>query len=396
MKILHVVCDGAPGGGTNHVMQLLGGLGETIECELLTEKGSYLFNTASDLGMKVHGGSFFKSRLDRNATARIREVVEAVQPDLVHCHGGRAAFFESFLPRKVPVVYTVHGFHHARKKIAQRTMGWLAEYRTIRRMSHVIFVSQYDRDLAVHERLLPIDKSHSVIHNGIAPPKRPTAGEPMGIGFVGRFVYQKNPELFLDVAERMPEEKFAMVGGGDLDVKIQSEIKRRNLGNRVSLLGSLDHKKTIEVISNLRMLVMTPRWEGLPLLPLEAMLLKVPIVSTAVGGIPEVLKHGHTGMLASTGSAEELAKHIQTLQRDCGLRNQIINNAFQFATSNFLEGRMLRRTSEVYASFLRTSKLRLLTAVEKCGALAAGKCGAGVKLTSSWPWIVFRLFALRP
>ena len=48
---------------------------------------------------------------------------------------------------------------------------------------------------------------------------------------------------------------------------------------------------------------MTPRWEGLPLLPLEAMSKKVSVVSTAAGGFAEVIEHGRTGLLSQTGSA---------------------------------------------------------------------------------------------
>lgn len=367
MKILQFVADGAPGGGTNHVMQLLTGLGEHYENVLLTQKDTYLFDLAKSKGIKVIGGDFFRGRLDRAAIATVREALATEKPDLVHCHGGRAGFFRSFLSREIPTAYTVHGFHHAQKSLVPKTMGWAAEYWTMRRMNHVFFVSDYDRQLAVRQRLLPRDKSFRVVHNGIAPLEANPTSDRLGVGFIGRFVYQKNPELFLDVVERMPDQKFVMAGGGELDGKIRADVKRRGLGDRVELLGSLDHKSALEFISKLDVLVMTPRWEGLPLLPLEAMFMKVPVVSTAVGGIPEVIQHGETGMLSESENANELAEHISNVLIDKQLRESIVENAFERAHRHFSQDAMLTQIRE---SYVRT--LSCEAATER-GKTSAGK-----------------------
>ena len=351
MKILQFVADGAPGGGTNHVMQLLTGLGANYENVLLTQKDTYLFDLAKSNGIKVIGGDFFRGRLDRAAIATVREAIADERPDLVHCHGGRAGFFRSFLSREIPTTYTVHGFHHAQKSWIPKTMGWAAEYWTMRRMDHVFFVSDYDRQLAVRQRLLPRTTSFRVVHNGIAPLEPNPTSERLGVGFIGRFVYQKNPELFLDVVERMSDQKFVMAGGGELDEKIRADVKSRGLEDRVELLGSLDHKSALEFISKLDVLVMTPRWEGLPLLPLEAMFMKVPVVSTAVGGIPEVIQHGETGMLSASENADELAGHISDIIADKKLRDSIVENAFERAHKHFSQDAML---TQIRDSYVRT------------------------------------------
>ena len=271
MKVLQFVADGAPGGGTNHVMQLLTGMDSDVESVLVTQKDTYLFELAKSKNIKVIGGDFFQSRMDRKATQTVRHAIKSEAPDLVHCHGGRAGFFQSFLSRMTPSIYTVHGFHHAQKSFGPRSLGWAAEFWTIRRMHQVLFVSDFDRQLAAAQNLLPSSKPHKVIHNGIAPLKPRTTSERLGVGFIGRFVFQKNPELFLDVAERLPSQKFVMAGGGELEDKIRNEVSKRGLQERVKLLGTLGHKSALEFISKLDVLLMTPRWEGLPLLPLEAM-----------------------------------------------------------------------------------------------------------------------------
>jgi len=348
MKILQFVADGAPGGGTNHVMQLLTGLGANYENVLLTQKDTYFFKLAKSKGIKVIGGDFFRGRTDRVAVATVRDAIAAEQPDLVHCHGGRAGFFRSFLSREIPTAYTVHGFHHAQKSLIPKAMGWIAEYWTMRRMDHVFFVSDYDRQLAVRQKLLPRNKPFRVVHNGIAPLEPNGTSDRLGVGFIGRFVYQKNPELFLDVVEKLPNLKFVMAGGGELDEKIRADVARRGLGDRVELVGSLDHKSALEFISKLDVLVMTPRWEGLPLLPLEAMFMKVPVVSTAVGGIPEVIQHGETGMLSESENADELAAHVSKILVDNKLRESIVENALNRAHEKFSQNAMLAQIRDSY------------------------------------------------
>lgn len=351
-KIIQFVADGAPGGGTNHVMQLLTGLSSEVNNVLVTEQDSYLYQLAKSEGIEVVGGRFFKSRTDRQAIALIKQTVDQHQPDLVHCHGGRAAFFQSFLSRATPTVYTIHGFHHARKSLPARSVGWMAEFRTMRRMDQILFVSHYDRKLAIDQKLLPQSKPHRVIHNGIAPLQPSTKTERLGVGFIGRFVYQKNPELFLDIVERMPNQKFVMAGGGDLDEKISREVKQRGLSDRLTLMGRLNHVAALEFISKLDVLVMTPRWEGLPLLPLEAMFKKVPVVSTAVGGIPEVIQHGTTGMLSQSGNAEEMADHVRSLLHDQALRTSIVDQACAEAHVRFSQATMLQKIENTYVGLL--------------------------------------------
>ena len=351
MKILHFVCDGAPGGGTNHVVQLLSGLGPEHQCALLTSENSYLESMSRELDVPTFTGDFFRSRTDRAAVKRIAEVIAGYQPDIVHCHGGRAAFYYGRLSDPTTSFYTVHGFHFRQKGIVPRCLGWGGEYFSIRRADHVVFVADYDRKLAVGTGLLPKQKSFQVIHNGIAKPKlaKPSSvdgTEKLGVGFVGRMVEQKNPLLFLDVIEKLPEVQAVMVGDGELEATVQTEINRRGLSNRITMLGGLPHTKALEVIADLDVLVMTPGWEGLPLLPLEAMLLNVPVVSTPVGGIPEVIDHGVSGWLGS--SADELAQGVKKLLSDSDFGRHVTISGYETASKKFSQAEMLRKLKGFY------------------------------------------------
>ncbi len=347
MKLLQVVCDGKPGGGTNHVLQVLTGPDRQYESTLITQKNSYLAQKASEAGVDVITGDFFRSRLDRSAVRRISDTIELVQPDIVHCHGGRAAFFRSFAKQIVPTVYTVHGFHFASKESkVSRALGWMGERRSIRSCDHAVFVADFDRELAETAHLLPEGKPHTVIHNGIPVPQRTEPGEPLGIGFLGRLVFQKHPELFVEMIEHLPDVKAVIVGGGELESAVRDEIATRGLSERVTMLGEADHAMAINYLARMEVLVMTPRWEGLPLLPLEAMHLGVPVVSTPVGGVPEVVRHEETGLLAET--AEDLAAAVRRIRSDIGLKMQLIRRAKDVAATEFSEATMLTALQGVY------------------------------------------------
>ena len=348
MKILEFVCDGAPGGGTNHVLQLLRGLPAEFDRVLLTQQDSYLARAASELGLEVHTGDFFRGRLDRAAIQRLQETIEQVKPDLVHNHGGRAAFFSSWTRKSVPTIYTVHGFHFARKSLVPRVAGRLGEVRSIKCADHVIFVSHYDRQLAKDHRLMATDKPSTVIHNGIPAPASRDADEKLGVGFIGRFVTQKNPELFVEMMQHLPGTNAVMVGGGELSDTVASEIANRQLTKQVHCYGALGHEQALDVLAKLDVLVMTPRWEGLPLLPLEAMLMGVPVVSTAVGGIPEVIEHMQHGMLVENRSAQELADCVSLILDDESFRNKIVANAKTRAATEFGEQKMLVELAKTY------------------------------------------------
>ncbi|MDH3716482.1 MAG: glycosyltransferase [Planctomycetota bacterium] len=358
MKVLQFVADGSPGGGTNHVLQLLRGLTGSCQPILMTQQDSYLPREAQKLGVRVVTGDFLRSRINPSAIRLVRETICRHKPDLVHCHGGRAAFFRSLVRDRTPSVYTVHGFHFARKPPLARLAGWCGEFWTFRRMQHVIFVCDFDRKLAVRSRLLPANKSFRVVYNGIPAPcvEQPELQEKLGVGFIGRMVYQKNPQLFVEVLDRLPDVHAVMVGGGDLESEVVQLIKSRGLADRVRLYGSLGHEEALKVLSRLDVLLMTPRWEGLPLLPLEAMFLKVPVVSTSGGGIPEVIDHGRTGMLAESEDADQLASHVNELLHNDSLRTEIIENASRKAASQFGQEVMLQRVMETYASLSRAPR----------------------------------------
>lgn len=360
--ILQFVADGAPGGGTTHVLQLLANkqLGRHT---LLTQHDSYLAGRARELGVDVHTGDFFASRLSRQAVHRVRDVIEKVAPELVHAHGGRANFFLQRSGTKCPNVYTVHGFHHRKKSFAARFLGAHAEKFGIARTDHVVFVSQHDQQVAIAENLIDANQPNTVVHNGIALDTGPESSEfdskshhddaEFVVGFIGRLVEQKNPHLFVKAMNLLPDYKCIVVGGGDQEEDVRGLASRLGLMDRMTFLGAVPREQVITTLKGLSCLVMTSRWEGLPILPLESMLLGTPVVSTPAGGMVEIIEHEKSGLLIDSDCPEDFAAAITSLKDSPETLSAMRRAGIDRVRSDFSEQRMVEKLAAIYSEVCR-------------------------------------------
>jgi glycosyltransferase involved in cell wall biosynthesis len=349
LKVLQIVADGSRGGGTTHVLQILRGLSNVCSFKLVAQRGSSLLNEAGDLGIPCADADFFSSRLDARVPLKLRHIVREFEPQVVHVHGGRAGFFHTLAATRKPTVYTVHGYHFVHKHPLFRWFAVRAERLVASSARNVILVANYDAAVARTYKLLTDPNKSVVIHNGIPVKKisRAKPKETKHVGFVGRLEYQKDPLLFLKVMERLPGYTATIVGGGKLEDKVKAVIKHRGL-SQIHVLGSLSHPETLQVLSTFDALVMTSRWEGLPILPLEAMWSGVPVVAMNVGGISEIIESGKSGLLVDNRSADELARAVVRLAEDVALRECIVKEGRNRVREAFSEEQMLRKTFEVY------------------------------------------------
>jgi glycosyltransferase involved in cell wall biosynthesis len=303
---------------------------------------------------------------------------------LVHCHSTKAGLLGRFAARiaGVPVrVFTVHGWPFT---------GWwhpvfrwataAAERLAARISTVVICVSEHDRLRALRLGVGPASKIR-VVHNGVdpgrwlpgasevehssiwSPGSAPRAGTaPRGVRSagcrvvsVGRLTHQKDPLVLLRAWQLIDGPHcLAIVGDGPIKDDLEAEIHRRGLAGRVELLGARDDVPEILGASDL--FVMASRWEGLPLAIIEAMMSGLPVVATAVGGVPEEVVDGETGLLVPPGSPEALARAMQRLIDDPQLRERVGAAGRRRALERFTEARMLRETAAVYAGAIHGAR----------------------------------------
>ena len=139
--------------------------------------------------------------------------------------------------------------------------------------------------------------------------------------FVGRLKAYKRVELLLDVLEAVPDAELDVVGEGDHRPDLEAEIDRRGLRSRVCMHGYVDAKTKAELFGRAWVNLTASQSEGWSLTVIEAALCGTPSVALAVGGLPESIVDGETGLLAQ--DVDELARHVRELVAQPELRDRL-------------------------------------------------------------------------
>jgi len=184
---------------------------------------------------------------------------------------------------------------------------------------------------------------------------------------VGRYAEQKNPVLFLEalavLAPKRPSLRALLVGEGPLEELLQRRIAELELGDVAALTGF--RADAVNIIAAADVLALTSSWEALGLVVLEAMLLGCPVVSTAAGGVADLVHDGETGLLVPRDDAQALAAGIVRLLDDEPLRRRITGNARA----------LVERTSSVEAMVDQYAELYVTAASARRARLGTGRFG---------------------
>lgn len=366
MKILQIIADGRPGGGTTHVLSLMRDLVETgHEVHFITQDNSYAMRRANELGVRVQGLEFFFSCLDIRVPWKLGDLVASVEPELVHVHGSRAGFFFSISPSKpfCPVVYTVHGYHFPHKLPGIRRLALMAERHAAKGVHALVFVSEYDRRLSDRCGLSPLNGKKFVVYNGIEDIPGSTAeGKNLRlIGFLGRMEYQKDPFLFVETVRLLARKGYyaKMIGGGSLAPDVCDLIGRYGLDNRVALLGHLGREEALREISDVGTVLFTSRWEGMPIAVMEAMSMRIAVVAPNVGGIPEIVDDGVSGILIKDRDPRTFAAAVEQMTTNMAFRERIVEAAHRDVKERFHHSGTAQRYLAIYHGLIRSRDIAL-------------------------------------
>ena len=355
MILLQAVADGRLGGGTTHVLQLIEALTATGEVHLVSQPGSPALAEAARLGAVTHGLDFFRARLDPGTWLGLRALLRRLRPALVHAHGARAGLPLAALAR--PLLYSVHGYHFVGKQGPLRRLALAAERFCAARADLTLFVCQHDRGLAEQAGILRRCRRHRVVPNGIdlagLPPAR---GTPDGrtLGFLGRLEAVKNPLLALEVLAALRDDghRLVVIGDGPLMGALRERAAALGLADRVELAGSLARPAALERLAGLDVLLVPSLWEGMPLAPLEAMAIGVPVIASRVGGLPEIIADGRTGVLIDGHDPRRYADAVRRLTDDAAWRAGIVACARADVAARFSWAAARRAYLELYREVL--------------------------------------------
>lgn len=175
------------------------------------------------------------------------------------------------------------------------------------------------------------------------------------VGIVGRLVPIKNHRLFLDAARSMVDSgnsaRFVIIGDGELRDILQKYASETGISGRVRFLGW--RKDMVPVYSGLDLLTLTSDNEGTPVALIEGMAAGVPVVATAVGGVPDVVRDGFTGRLVPAGDPAALSQAWQAALAETDATDRMRREARREVEELFGRERMLSAMAALYENLIR-------------------------------------------
>ena len=169
---------------------------------------------------------------------------------------------------------------------------------------------------------------------------------------VGRLVWAKDYDNLIEafdlIADEIPNVYCLIAGDGELYPDIKSKIESAGLDERVMLLGHISREDVLALIKACDLFVMSSRSEGTPMVLLEAASLKIPILATNVGGIPELFRNEEECLLVPPGDPDALASNMKKLLRDKKLSSRLAQAANLKISRDYSVNRQVRETLSVY------------------------------------------------
>jgi glycosyltransferase involved in cell wall biosynthesis len=279
----------------------------------------------------------------------VRAILERERPDIVHTHGYRSDLLDGPVARSLgmPIVSTVHG--SSRMGGLSHLFEWM-QRRAWRRFDGVVVVSKsleadMRSDHAASNNLALIPNAWP----GTEPRwSREEARRHLGldsdvpvIAFVGRLIPAKGPDLFVEALSAVADQAWqaVIVGDGGKRAELERLVRDHGLEHRVRLLGHQDD--ATQLFPAFDVFVLSSRTEGTPIVLFEAMAARVPVVVSAVGGVPDVISESE-GWVVPTLQPQATAEALRTVlanpaeaaRRACAARDRLER---QYGTRNWLD-----------------------------------------------------------
>ena len=178
------------------------------------------------------------------------------------------------------------------------------------------------------------DKLH-IVHMGVdvsrfpalADVRRARPAGPLRVLFVGRLVPEKGVPVLMEAVELLTQRGVAVdvtvVGDSPLRSQLQARAAERGLGERLRFVGAVGQDDILGHYEWADVFCLPSFAEGIPVVLMEAMATQLPVVTTTIAGIPELVRDGETGVLVPPGRADRLADALEALASDPSLRDRL-------------------------------------------------------------------------
>lgn len=327
-RLLIVITLAETGGAQTYVRNLLPALAARYDVTVAAHGPGPLIATAEREGARFEPLRWVRRGVhparDLAGLVELWLLCRRVRPEIVHLNSSKAGILGAAAAALAGVqvrIFTAHGWAFSAAEGTLEGRVYRLLHRLVRPLlTWVVCVSE--SELAAGIAAGACDQTRSqVIVNGVAP--RPDgAGPRQGIVTVTRLRAPKDILTLVRAVAAAPDlPRVTVLGDGPDRIAAESELVEKGIVHRVELLGDVDDPAPF--LERAQVFVLSTLSEGLPMAVLEAMAAGLPVVASAVGGIPEVVQDGSTGKLVAPKDPQRLAAALSELAGDSDLASRL-------------------------------------------------------------------------
>ena len=327
-KIVHVV-ESFGGGVFSFLVDLVNATIDDFDITIIygvREQTPKEFEKYFDERVKFIKSEYLKREIKlKNEIKAIQEIkrsLKEIKPDVVHLHSSKAGAIGRIAldGKTTKVIYNPHGFSFLMNHVSKlkKTFYWTIEKILASKKAIIVGCSKGE-----YEEAKKLTKNAIHINNGINLAeidkqkkqyiKKQLNFQDLSICTIGRIDYQKNPQLFNEIASNFPNIKFTWIGDGDL----KEELKSSN----ITVTGWKTREEVLRIVNHNDIFLLTSLWEGLPISLLEAMYMeKICIVSNVVGN-RDVIENNINGFILDKNTYKELISNLQMYNIESVIEN---------------------------------------------------------------------------
>jgi glycosyltransferase involved in cell wall biosynthesis len=361
-RILILITLAEAGGAQTYVASLLPALAAEFDVVVAAHGDGALGDAARAAGVGFVALHHLRRPIapgrDLLALVELVRLLRRERPLLLHVNSSKAGILGRLAGALagVPVrIFTVHGWAFTAHTGAAARLYLLAERMMRPLTTQTICVAESERAAGIRARACRSDRT-VVIRNGVdlqRPRRRDEHRHgPVALVSVGRLRGPKDFSTLVRAVAALPRGAMVVriAGAGPDHAALAAEIERLGLDGTVALLGEIHDIGRL--LADADVFALASRSEGLPMSIIEAMAAGLPVVASAVGGIPELVEDGRTGLLVAPGDAAAFGRALEALAGDAELRRRLGTAARRRAEREFDLAICRRAHVELYRSLL--------------------------------------------
>jgi glycosyltransferase involved in cell wall biosynthesis len=296
---------------------------------------------------------------DLKAMIELRKVITQVRPDIIHTHTFKAGFItriqrntiEQKLGKKIKFIHTFHGhlfddpefkgfkaiiISAIEKFLSKKSDRLITVGENVKKDLESRGIKGKKKTISIPPAVIPLkllSKENALKKFKVRDKNRTR------VLWMARVTGVKNPLRLISIANSLPNIDFYMAGSGDLSQEIKANAQKN-----LKILGWQEAKNILPIAD---IFLSTSENEGIPIVMIEAQLAGIPIVTTNVGSVPEVVLDNKTGILCDR-SEKQLISGIKRIAEDKNLRNTFSKGAKSITLKNFSTLKFIKAHKDLY------------------------------------------------